>query len=93
LGAAPRRVGGEDDGFAQRLGVTRDEGGDLRFVLGVEDRARRIQQQPAGREAGPQRIEPCLLAQKPRIRPRSHLTSGWRRTTPLAVQGTSAGMR
>ena len=65
LRAASRRVRGKGDGFAQRIGVPRDERRDLRLVFRLEDRARRIQEGSAVRKTTPQRVdEPRLLARE-----------------------------
>ena len=72
------------------------ERGDLRVVFRPEHRAGRVEQQPAGARHGQSasssracwRAKPATSDSR-----RSHLPSGWRRTTPEAVQGTSARMR
>ncbi len=72
-------TGGEGDGFAQRVRVTRGELGDPRLVLLPEHRARRVEQRAVARQQRPERLEDRALRRRRTRRRPSPGAATWRR--------------
>ena len=96
LAASMGHVGGKREGFAQRVGVPGEKASTrASFSSRKSSRSRTASARRARGRARARRGAAPAAARSSRCRAarRSHLPSGWRRTTPDAVHGTSARMR